>query len=150
MQRFCHQLGVPTFSSASTSVRDSQLFPECLSTAPREWAWTCWFHSEVGVHRHTSSLKVWSFSCRGKRMYNRSPGPLLKHNVLWQRCSLVCRGCRGSTEQPLSSSSSAKDFYPRVHAERRCERAAFTRRFCSAILRNWQRNLTSIVDGWSD
>lgn len=75
VQCFCHQLAVPTFSSASTSVSDSLRFPECLSTAPREWAWTCSFLSKVGVHRHANSFKVWSFSCRVIRIYNLCYAP---------------------------------------------------------------------------
>lgn len=77
VQCLCHQLAVPTFSSASPLVSDSLPFPECLSTAPREWVGTCWYHSKVGVHRPANSLKLCSaFGCRGGvRIYYHSSVP---------------------------------------------------------------------------
>lgn len=99
VQCLCHQLAVPTFSSASPLVSDSLPFPECLSTAPREWAGTCWYHSKVGVHRPANSLKLCSvFGCRGVYAFIITALSLAQtQHVPRLHCSVRYQGWRGRT-----------------------------------------------------
>lgn len=110
--------------------------------APREWAWTCWFHSKVGVHRHTNSFKVWSFSCGVVRIYNRSYAPYSNAACPVAALQSGLRRLLWVYRALALSSSPVKHFYPHVHVKCWCERAALTRCLSSLLLRSRHRNIS--------